>query len=188
MLRTKDLFRALISVILTVSFLRAASPTVGDRAPDFQLTTVDGHTLRLSDAISKGPVALLVLRGYPGYQCPFCNRQVREFIRDAPKFASAGVQIVMVYPGPSRDLGKRATEFLSDKPMPAGFHLLLDPEYRFTTQYGLRWDAPGETAYPSTFLIDRNGTIFFTKIVKAHGGRSTPQELVEMLPKSASQR
>jgi hypothetical protein len=70
MLRTKDLFRALISVILTVSFLRAASPTVGDRAPDFQLTTVDGHTLRLSDAISNGPVALLVLRGYPGYQRP----------------------------------------------------------------------------------------------------------------------
>ena len=158
MLRTKDLFRALISVILTVSFLRAASPAVGDRAPDFQLTTVDGHTLRLSDAISKGPVVLLVLRGYPGYECPFCNRQVREFIRDAPKFASAGARIVMVYPGPSPD------------------------------QYGLRWDAPGETAYPSTFLIDRNGTIFFTKIVKAHGGRSTPQELVEMLPKPASQR
>jgi peroxiredoxin len=188
MLRTKDLFRVLIFPILTISFLHAASPTVGDRAPDFQLATVEGQPLRLSEITPKGPVVLCVLRGYPGYQCPFCSRQVQEFHREAAKFAAAGAQVVMIYPGPPQDLEKRAAEFLSDKPLPAGFHLLLDPDYQFTNQYGLRWDAARETAYPSTFLIDRHGVIFFTKIVKAHGGRTTPQELLDVLPKAAPQR
>jgi peroxiredoxin len=188
MLRTKNLFRTLVFPILTVSFLHAGSPTVGDRAPDFQLNAVDGQTLRLSETTPKGPVVLLVLRGYPGYQCPFCNRQIQAFIHEAAKFTSAGAQVVMVYPGPPQDLEKRAAEFLSEKPLPAGFHLLIDPDYQFTTRYGLRWQAPRETAYPSTFLIDRNGIIFFTKIVKAHGGRTTPQELLDVLPTPAPQR
>jgi len=49
--------------------------------------------------------------------------------------------------------------------------------------YGLRWDAPRETAYPSTFLIDRQGVIFFSMIVKEHGGRTTAAEILDALPK-----
>lgn len=49
--------------------------------------------------------------------------------------------------------------------------------------YGLRWDAAHETAYPSTFLIDRQGVIFFSKIVKEHGGRTTAAEILDAMPK-----
>jgi len=48
---------------------------------------------------------------------------------------------------------------------------MLDPGHTFTNQYGLRWNAPSETAYPSTFLIDKSGLIFFVKIVQEHGAR-----------------
>ena len=64
----------------------------------------------------------------------------------------------------------------------------LDPGYEFTTQYGLRWDAPHETAYPSTFLIDRQGMVFFSKIVKEHGGRTSAAEIVQALPKPKAGR
>lgn len=57
--------------------------------------------------------------------------------------------------------------------------MLLDPDYEFTNLYGLRWDAPRETAYPSTFLIDGHGVIFFSKIVKEHGGRTTAAEILD---------
>ncbi|MCX6612325.1 MAG: redoxin family protein [Acidobacteria bacterium] len=70
-----------------------------------------------------------------------------------------------------------------DKNLPAGFELVLDPDYKFTTQYGLRWDAPQETAYPSTFLIDSKGMVFFSKISKTHGGRTTTTEILEELKK-----
>jgi hypothetical protein len=46
---------------------------------------------------------------------------------------------------------------MTGKKLPADFDLVLDPGYDFTNTYGLRWNAPNETAYPSTFLINREG-------------------------------
>jgi len=39
----------------------------------------------LANLNHQGPVVLIVLRGYPGYQCPYCTRQVHDF----PTSASA---------------------------------------------------------------------------------------------------
>ena len=61
--------------------------------------------------------------------------------------------------------------------------MLLEPGYKFTILYGLRWDTPHETSYPSTFMIDQQGVIFFSKIVKKHGGRATAAEILDALPK-----
>jgi len=95
--------------------LAAAPPLPGDKAPDFALSTPEGKTVRFSELVSKGPVVLVVLRGYPGYQCPYCNRQVQDFIQNSQGFADVGAHVVLVYPGPPQDLGARANEFLADK-------------------------------------------------------------------------
>src|SRR5260370_4834483 len=144
------------------------------RGRESPLSTAEGKSVRLSEVILKGPVVLVVLRGYPGYQCPYRNRQVQDFIQKSQGFADAGARVVMVYPGPPQDLGVKASEFLADKKFPDNFDLLLDPGYEFTNLYGLRWDAPHETAYPSPFLINQQCVIFFSKIVKEHGGPRTP--------------
>jgi peroxiredoxin len=159
----------------------ASPPAVGDKAPDFQLSNVEGKLVRLSEVIPLGPVVLVVLRGYPGYQCPYCNRQ--DFTLKSPAFAAVGALIVMVYPGPTQDLGSRATEFMTGKSLPENFVMLLDPGYKFTNQYGLRWDEPNETAYPSTFVLDRHGVVVFSKSVKEHGARTTAAEVLDVLPK-----
>ena len=162
----------------------AAPPTVGEKAPDFALSTVGGKSVRLSEVAAKGPVVLVVLRGYPGYQCPYCNQQVQNFIQNSQSFADAGARVVMIYPGPPQDLGAKANELMADKKLPDNFDLLLDPGYEFTNLYGLRWNAAHETAYPSTFIIDRQGVIFFSKIVKEHGGRTKAAEVLDAMPKS----
>ena len=77
----------------------------------------------------------------------------------------------------------RATEFMANKKLPANFDLLLDPGYDFTNQYGLRWNALNETAYPATFLIDQRGIVFFAKISKSHGGRTNAAEIFDALLK-----
>ena len=87
-----------------------------------------------------------------------------------------------LYPGPPQDLKAKANEFLADKKLPENIELALDPGYEFTNLYGLRWDEPQETAYPSTFLLNRNGTVFFSKIVREHGGRTTADEILAILP------
>jgi peroxiredoxin len=151
----------------------AAPPNIGEKAPDFTLPSVAGEPVKFSDLTAKSPVALVVLRGYPGYQCPFCQRQVQDFIESAKEFESMGVQVVFVYPGPPDKLTAQAGEFMANKDFPKSFSMLLDPGYKFTNQYGLRWDAPRETAYPSTFLFDESGTVFYSQVAKLHGGRTS---------------
>ena len=148
-----------------------AMPKVGDMASDFTLKTLDDQSVRLSDLTAKSQVVLVVLRGWPGYQCPYCTKQAHDYINNAEKLKAAGVQVVMVYPGPADDLKAHATEFLENKDWPKDFLFVLDPDYSFTKSYGLRWNAPKETAYPSTFIISKEGKVTFAHVSKQHGNR-----------------
>jgi peroxiredoxin len=71
----------LLAFAAALPLAAAPPPTVGEKARDFRLSTPEGKHLRLSDVMAQGPVVLVVLRGYPGYQCPYCNRQVQDFIQ-----------------------------------------------------------------------------------------------------------
>ncbi len=177
------LLRTIPLILAAASLHAAAPPSIGGMAPDFELASTRGARIKLSELTSRSPVVLVVLRGFPGYQCPFCQRQVMDFIQKEQAFADAGVHVVFVYPGPADQPATRAAEFMQGKNFPAHFTMLLDPGYEFTNPYQLRWDAKGETAYPATFLIDRKGIVFFAKIAKAHGGRTTAAELLGLLPK-----
>lgn len=164
---------------LLLSFVSLGAPNppaVGDKAPDFALRRAsNGSEIRLSDVNATTRVALIILRGYPGYQCPFCNRQVHDLIRNAKQLQ--GLRVILVFPGTGADLEVKAKEFMADKPLPPGFELLTDPDYRVTNLYGLRWDKPGETAYPSTFVLEPGGKVKFAKISHSHGDRTTAAEV-----------
>lgn len=165
----------------SVLLAEGKTPGVGDKAPDFSLQSLGAETVRLSALTKQGPVVLLVLRGFPGYQCPICTRQVRDFMNHASEFSAAGAQVLMVYPGPSDDLQVRAGEFVQGKTLPCNFTLVIDPGYQFTNLYGLRWDAPRETAYPSTFLIGSSGTVFYSLVSHSHGGRAKAADMIAKL-------
>jgi peroxiredoxin len=154
---------------------------VGDKAPEFTLKTLDDQTVRLSDLTAKGKVVLVVLRGWPGYQCPLCTRQVQDYIASASGFASAKARVVMVYPGPADDLKAHATEFLKNKEWPKEFVYVTDPNFTMVNAYGLRWDAPGETAYPSTFVLDRKGVVGLAKVSRSHGDRTKASDILEAI-------
>ena len=162
--------------------VNAAQPEVGASAPHFELKTLEDKSVSLDALVEKAPVVLLVLRGWPGYQCPLCTQQVHRFVEEAAEFRRRGATVVMVYPGPADQLRAHAGEFLADKSWPADFVFLIDPDYTLTTAYGLRWDAEHETAYPSTFVIARQGKVVFAKISRTHGDRTTPAEVLAALP------
>ena len=177
--------------VLTLSFsapipagaaaMSAKPPAVGDKLRDFTLDELGGPSLRLAEVNKSGPVVLVVLRGYPGYQCPLCTRQVGEFIESADEFAKLGATVLFVYPGPSDELAARAAEFVKGKDYPAHFRILLDPDYSFTTAYGLRWDDPNETAHPSTLVVDTNRRVRFAKVSTGHGDRAQVADVLESL-------
>ena len=67
-------------------------PKVGDKAADFTLLALDGTTVQLSKEVAKGnPLVLVVLRGWPGYQCPFCTRQFGDYLTNAERFEEIGL-------------------------------------------------------------------------------------------------
>jgi peroxiredoxin Q/BCP len=169
---------------MTASTSRAAAdkrPVAGEVAKDFELKELGKDSVKLSKFTAEGTVVLVVLRGYPGYQCPYCTRQVADFLAKADDFKKAGVQVVFIYPGPSDDLDKHADEFVKDKTFPENFHLLVDPDYVFTNAYGIRWDAKMETAYPSTFVINTQSKVTFAKVSKTHSDRTRAADVLKVL-------
>jgi peroxiredoxin len=86
---------------------------------------------------------------------------VHHFVENADKFAVAGTPVLLVSPGQPAELDQHAKEFpTKQNSLLDNIHLVVDPDYESTNRYGLRWDAPNETAYPSTFLIDRHNVTF----------------------------
>lgn len=154
-----------------------------DIATDFELKLIDGSEVQLSKLYSKNPVVLVILRGWPEYQCPVCSRQVGQFIDEADRFREFGATILMVYPGPSAVLQEKAKEFADDFTFPDNFYFAIDPGYTMINKYKLRWDAPKETTYPSTFVINKKGKVLYSKVSLTHGGRASVDEVITALEK-----
>ncbi len=155
-------------------------PKVGETAPDFELANLKREKVSLKALTKKSSVVILALRGWYGKQCPICNRQVGEFL--SKKEALSEVQVVMIYPGEAADLDKYAKQFIGSKMFPENYHFVLDPDFKFTNSWGLRWEAPRETAYPSTFVVDQEQKIVFGKTVVSHGDRVDVATVIANLP------
>ena len=126
----------------------------GKPAPDFELQTDTGETVRLSDFHGK-PV---VLYFYPKDDTPGCTTEACEF-RDAyDRYRERGVEILGVSPD---DVASHQ-KFRSKYELP--FTLLADPDHPVAEAYGV-W---GEKKFAgksylginrSTFLIDAEGNV-----------------------------
>jgi peroxiredoxin Q/BCP len=158
------------------------TPAAGANAPDFTLLTPTGKSVTLSAEQSGHGLVLVILRGFPGYQCPYCVKQVHDFAEHASDFKAKNTKVLLVYPGPPADLDQLAKEFLEKQTeLPSNVVLVTDPDYKVTNLYGLRWDAPHETAYPSTFILDGSGTVVFEKVTHGHGDRLSARDALDHL-------
>ena len=180
--RTWGCYLAIACSLFVGGFAFAQTPTVGAKAPDFTLSTPTGKTVTLSAEQGGRDLVLVILRGFPGYQCPYCVKQVHEFVDHASDFKAKNTMVLLVYPGPPAELDQHAKEFLEKQDeLPPNVVLVTDPDYKVTNLYGLRWDAPHETAYPSTFILDGSGTVVFEKVSRSHGDRLSAQDALDHL-------
>ena len=120
----------------------------GQPAPDFELQSDTGETVRLSDLRGK-PV---VLYFYPKDDTPGCTRQASG-IRDAwGEFQRAGAEVF----GISADTQASHERFKAKYSLP--FTLLADPEHKLAEPYGVGQE--GKRSYErSTFVIDADGNV-----------------------------
>ena len=120
----------------------------GKPAPDFELQSDSGDTVRLSELRGK-PV---VLYFYPKDDTPGCTAQACG-IRDAwSEFQRAGAEVF----GISADTQASHERFKSKYSLP--FTLLADPERLLAEPYGVGRE--GKSSYErSTFVIDADGDV-----------------------------
>lgn len=152
---------------------RPAPIGVGERAPDFELLDQNGHSVRLSEEWSKGPVVLFF---YPRDATPTCTREVCAF-RDAHAvFAEAGAVVL----GVSDDPVDSHARFASNQQLP--YRLLSDATGSVRTAFRLRRGLLRGTRR-TTFVIDENGVIqnVFTSNRRVGQHVSTALELVRAL-------
>jgi thioredoxin-dependent peroxiredoxin len=190
--RSSGLAVAFVLILITCQPARAQHEKVldflkvGHSAPDVELQPLGGdQKVKLGSLTEDGPVVLVVLRGWPGYQCPICFRQMGSLVSHADDFKRLGAKVVLVYPGPADELAMHAKGFLKGTELPEPFVMMIDPDYAFTNLYQLRWGEPRETAYPSTFVLDTNRVVKFRKTSFSHGDRSQVDDVlaaVEMIP------
>lgn len=66
--------------------------------------------------------------------------------------------------------------------LPPNITLVTDPGNKVKNLSGVRWKAPEETDYPSTFVPDKNRTAQFEQISRGHGDHITASQIFAQIP------
>lgn len=114
----------------------------GVKAPPLRLPLLDGGEKDIAQLRGK-----LVLVNFWAIWCPPCVEELPSLQRLHDKRESAGLEILAVEVG---DAPERVKDFLADKAV--FFPVLLDPEGKALASWGVH-------AFPTTFVIDRQGHI-----------------------------
>jgi peroxiredoxin len=117
---------------------------IGAQAPDFELSDTHGRTYRLSDALLRGPVALVFYKS----ACPTCQFSFPHIQR---MFSALGQAPGLTLWGISEDDVDETKEFAAQHGIT--FDLLIDEyPYAVSAAYGLQF-------VPAIFLIQPDGKI-----------------------------
>jgi peroxiredoxin Q/BCP len=137
----------------------------GKPAPDFELETDEGGTVRLSDLRGK-PV---VLYCYPEDNTSGCTKQACAFRDVYSEFRERGAVVLGVSP----DSVASHRRFKEKYRLP--FPLLADPDHDVAERYG----AWREKLVRSTFVIDPDGTV--ARAMYGVNPERNPGEVLEAL-------
>lgn len=123
---------------------------VGEKAPDFEAKDQDGNTVRLSELLSSGPVALFF---YPAAMTPGCTAQSCHFRDLKSEFEELGVHRI----GVSHNSTEKQAEFAKKNSF--DYPLLSDSDRVVAKKFGTKrlgivpWDKR------TTFVIDTDSTV-----------------------------
>jgi peroxiredoxin len=155
---------------------------VGQQAPDFELASATGETIRLSDFRGKHPVVLVFVYGDT---CPVCHRHLAELRRGLDQLKDLDAVLLAVDPHEiwAAKALLRETGLSTDD---LQYPLLLDPTLTTSAAYGVAMQERIHTDVsdrPATFVIDRDGVLCYARRAETIPDRPTANEVVAELQK-----
>ena len=146
---------------------------VGDKAPDFTLSSQTGESVRLQDRIAQ---RVVVLYFYPKDETSGCTAEACAFRDSHEVFTEAGAEVI----GVSSDSVDKHAGFAGKHSLP--FTLLSDAGGKVRKAYGVP-AALGFIPGRVTYVIDRDGTVrhVFNSMTNINGHIKDALEVVRQL-------
>ncbi len=124
---------------------------VGDKAPDFTLSSNTGGNITLSQFFGKKNVILFF---YPMDESPVCSREAESFRDKYESFKTQDAEVI----GVSSQSVNSHKSFVEHHKLP--FILLSDPENKVRKLYGIT-STLGFVPGRATFVINKDGIVRF---------------------------
>jgi len=128
--------------------------SIGQQAPEFELTDNEGNPHKLADYRGQ----TIVVYFYPKDDTPGCTKEACSFRDTYADFRQAGVEIIGISP----DNEKSHSRFIQKFELP--FTLLSDPDHQVCEAFGV-WGLKKymgreyQGVHRTTFIIDPDGVI-----------------------------
>ena len=170
-------FSALLATVLGASAVTAgelAGLNVGDHAPAFELKNQTGETVKLTELLKQGPVAVVFYRSADW--CPFCQKHLIAMQAGLKDINAAGLQLVAISYDSADVLGRFAAKRGIE------FPLLSDPgSVTIKAWKLLNAEAKGNSEgipHPMTYVIGKDGVIRARLGHENYQTRHSVQELI----------
>jgi len=121
----------------------APAPVAGHPAPDFELKTLDGETVRLSDFAGKP-----VLVNFWATWCGPCRAEFPDF--QEASIDNAGKLVIIGINNTATDQAELVDDFVAE--MGATFPIVLDPDGQVSESYQIR-------GLPTSIFVNRDGIV-----------------------------
>jgi peroxiredoxin len=174
--------------------LAASALAIGSKGPPFELNEQNGKPISSPDLLSRSRLVICFFRGR---WCPFCVGQLEAMNLFLPRIEQAGASLVAISPQTVQQ-----SFFMVDQHK-LRFSLLSDAGNRVAHQFGLVYRVPQEQQaiyrrafvnlpfangddswelpIPTTFILDRDGTVLYASADEDYTERPEPSEILAQL-------
>jgi peroxiredoxin len=166
-------FRAILTLaILCLASAAAAvaeAPAIGQAAPDFQLTALDGKPFSLASAAKEHKAVVLI---FVSTQCPYSNAYNEQMRDMANAYASKGVLFVGINSNKTEDAAKAVAHAKANRHT---FPIMKDPANKVADLYDAQ-------RTPEVYVVDSTGKLrYHGRITENHEDASSSPDLKNAL-------
>lgn len=147
-----------ILMLLLVAATPAWSLGVGEAAPDFKLTTLDGKPVALADFKGKKPLMLIFWASW----CPACKKEIPQVNRLAADFGPKGLAVLGVNVGVN-DSAAKAMAYRDKYGL--DYPVAFDEGSKVTRAFGV-------AGTPTVVIADKSGIVRYR-------GSAVPDDLMQ---------